>query len=108
MLALQYDGYAYVTDDDYYNATDENLEKRISFRGSLVRFTPDEAGMACYAKTEKKDRWCTLDSGTHDYLRLEPDPDASRTGGTFEWVSDINDATPGLYPVGDILCDHFS
>lgn len=84
-----------MADDDFYDA--EDVKDRIPFCGALVRFTPDAAGMACYEKEEKRDRWCTLDSGTHDYLKLNPDPDKPNDGGTYEWVSDIRDATPGLY-----------
>lgn len=53
-------------------------------------------GLACWAKEAKAERWCTLNSGTYDYLKLLPNEGGSNKG-TFEWVSDIADANPELY-----------
>lgn len=52
----------------------------------LVRFTPNSAGMDCFNQANDADRWCTLENGTHDFLKLNPyqsNPDE----GTFEWVA---------------------
>jgi hypothetical protein len=42
-----------------------------------------------------EDKWCALESGTVEYLKITPSE--TGTGGTFEWVSDKNDANPELY-----------
>lgn len=39
-------------------------------KGPLVRFQPDEAAMRCFNSSIPEDRWCTLNSGTHSFLRL--------------------------------------
>jgi len=60
---------------------------RDSSDGVLTRFTPDAAGMACYRKTIDSDRWCTLDSGTRDYLVL-----SGGANGTFSWTTNLKTA----------------
>lgn len=64
--------------------------------GPLARYTPDAAALECYYKETKAERWCTLNSGTNDYLYLEPNPEASGCG-TFYWVDDPADANPDMY-----------
>lgn len=66
-----------------------------SYQGAIVRFSPDETALACLAAESDADKWCAVESGTVDYLRITPSE--SGTGGTFEWVSDKNDANPELY-----------
>jgi hypothetical protein len=54
--------------------------------GIITRFTPDEAVLECYNKPDDYDRWCTLESGTVDYLYL--------TGsGAVEWTDDLEKAS---------------
>ena len=62
--------------------------------GPLVRFTPDAAALACYNAPTKAEKWCTLNSGTLDYLRLEG---GCTSSGTFTW-GDYDDANPNEYP----------
>jgi hypothetical protein len=47
--------------------------------GLLTRFRPDDVGQACYASQN----WCTLESGTRDYLVLNADTQ------TYEWTDDM-------------------
>lgn len=60
-----------------------------------MRFSPDEAALACLSAEADADKWCALESGTVDYLKITPSE--SGTGGTFEWVADKNEANPELY-----------
>ena len=62
----------------------------------MARFTPDAAALECYYKETKAERWCTLNSGTVDYLDLQPNPEASGCG-TFSWVTNPADANPDMY-----------
>jgi hypothetical protein len=68
------------------------LDPTYSYQGAIVRFSPDETALACL---DADDKWCVLESGTVDYLKITPSE--TGTGGTFEWVSDKNDANPELY-----------
>jgi secreted PhoX family phosphatase len=52
--------------------------------------------MECYYKATKAERWCTLNSGTHDYLKLIPGTGGTNEG-TFEWVATKEEANPALY-----------
>lgn len=61
-----------------------------SYRGALVRYTPDSTAKDCLSKETDAEKWCTLNSGTHEYLKLGTD-------GTFEWVSSLEDSNPALY-----------
>ena len=49
--------------------------------GVVTRFTPDSKAMECYVKPNDYDRWCTLDSGSIDYLYLAD-------GNKVEWIED--------------------
>lgn len=80
-----------MTNDDFPD--DEGLLP--AFRGAVTRYTPDDAAMACLAAESATEKWCALESGTHDYLKLNPSD--SGTSGTFEWVSDVSQANPELY-----------
>lgn len=83
--AFAWDGErAYVTDDD------TPLEGSHSFKGALVRFTPDSTAKACLNSGSDAGKWCALNSGTHDYLKLNDD-------GTFEWVDRLENANPEKY-----------
>jgi len=82
----------YVTNDDYPNNPDHSDEPSQDYQGAIVRFTPDETALACL---EADDKWCVLDSGTTEYLKVTPD--AEGTGGTFEWVADKAESNPVLY-----------
>jgi hypothetical protein len=75
-----------VTDDSYTT----------SGIGAIARFHPDAAAMECYNKTTKAERWCTLNSGTHDYLKLIPGTGGTNEG-TFEWVATKELANPTMY-----------
>jgi hypothetical protein len=80
----------YTTDDSYSAST--------PYLGALARFTPDATALECYAKETKAERWCTLNSGTDDYLVLEPGLGGC---GAFSWTDDADLATPGLYRKGE-------
>jgi Bacterial protein of unknown function (DUF839) len=62
--------------------------------GTVNRFTPDATALECWRKTTKAERWCTLNSGTHDYLKLIP---VSRNYGNITWVNDPTEANTGMY-----------
>lgn len=84
--AFAWDGeYGYVTDDDYPK------EGSATYKGALVRFTPDATAKACLSATTDEGKWCALNSGTHEFLKLSPDTK------TFEWVSSKEDANPSIY-----------
>ncbi|KAL7481062.1 hypothetical protein ACHAW6_006737 [Cyclotella cf. meneghiniana] len=89
------DNKGYVTNDDYPNNPGFPDDPSFSYQGAIVRFSPDETALACLAAESDADKWCAVESGTVDYLRITPSE--SGTGGTFEWVSDKNDANPELY-----------
>jgi hypothetical protein len=61
-----------------------------------VRYTPDAEALECLEQPTNAQKWCALNSGTHDYLKLVPDSTGSSTG-TFEWVEDLEEANPELY-----------
>ncbi len=65
------------------------------YQGVIVRFSPDETALACLDAENDADKWCALESGTVDYLKITPSE--SGTGGTFEWVADKAEANPDLY-----------
>jgi len=64
--------------------------------GPLIRFTPDEDAMNCYRQSTPRDRWCTLNSGSHEYLNLIPDDNGS-SHGSFEWIIDKGATNAELY-----------
>ena len=58
-------------DDQYstprgYVTNDGGPEDAPDAYGTLNRFTPDDNAMDCYNRSIKAERWCTLNSGTHD------------------------------------------
>lgn len=57
--------------------------------GPTVRFIPDEEAMKCYKKKKPEDRWCTLNSGSHDFL-LFHSADDTNTTGTFSFTADYD------------------
>jgi len=62
--------------------------------GVVTRFTPDSKAMQCYKQVNDYDRWCTLDSGSIDYLYLAE-------GDKVEWTTDEEKASKNakdLYP----------
>ena len=67
-----------------------------AFRGAIVRFTPDATAEACLGSETDAEKWCAIESGTHDFLKLTPASDGASTG-SFEWVTDVADANPELY-----------
>lgn len=79
---------------DDRRATPRFFTTEDSSSGPLVRFTPDATAMACYNQPNDAQKWCTLNSGTHDYLRLN----SWGRSGTFQWVPNKNAATPNMYP----------
>jgi hypothetical protein len=66
-----------------------------TYQGAVVRFSPDETALACLSAEADADKWCALESGTVDYLKITPS--TTGTGGTFEWVADKANANPELY-----------
>ena len=81
--AFAWDGkYDYVTNDD--TPTEE------PFSGTIIRYTPGGISEGCQYASDDAGKWCTLNSGTHEYLNLNTD-------GTFEWVANIDDANPEVY-----------
>lgn len=87
-------------------------EEGKEWQGALDRFTPDADAMECLLGTTKGDKWCALNSGSHDFLKLNPKPGNPQftEHGTFEWVVDEDAATPNdsalpsnpeLYPKGE-------
>jgi hypothetical protein len=64
--------------------------------GALVRYTPDSTALACYNGNSKEQRWCTLNSGSRDYLKLNPYMGESNCG-TISWVADREDSSASMY-----------
>ncbi|KAL7513987.1 hypothetical protein ACHAXN_011237 [Cyclotella atomus] len=89
------DNKGYVTNDDYPGNPSFPDDPTYSYQGAVLRFSPDETALACLDAENDEDKWCALESGTVEYLKITPSE--SGTGGTFEWVSDKNDANPELY-----------
>jgi len=82
-----YESFAYWIDGTgfpFFYTTNDSVD------GPLVRFTPDAAGMACY---NSENKWCTLNSGSHDFLQL-------RSDGTFSWGAK-GSANPNVYPYAE-------
>lgn len=94
-FAGNYETFAY----DTRHRTPTFFTTEDSGRGALVRFKPNSRGMACYNSARDADKWCTLDHGDHDYLKLNPSGNGSQ--GTFSWVSNKNNANPSLYPLSE-------
>jgi len=78
----------YVTDDC-------EIEDAPLCWGALNRFTPDDAAMLCYTGTTKAERMCTLDSGTHEYLKLEPYGGVGNCG-TISWVATPEESSAAM------------
>lgn len=76
-----YESFAY--DDRKDAARPTFYVTRDSVRGSLTRFTPNDRGMECYNQPNARDRWCTLNHGTRDYLLI-----SGGSKGTFKWTKD--------------------
>jgi hypothetical protein len=55
-------------------------------KGVVTRLTPDDAARACYRQSADYDRWCTLESGTLDYLFLTPG------SGLAGWTANASEA----------------
>jgi hypothetical protein len=71
---------------------------RDSKDGVVTRFTPDDAAYKCYLKPNDYERWCTLNSGSIDYLHL------SSNNNSVEWTTDYFKASQNaneLYPSGE-------
>jgi hypothetical protein len=87
-------------DEDYpprgYTTEDAEPSDYPDGYGAVNRFTPDATAMECYDKETKAERWCTLNSGTVDYLKLNPYEGGSNCG-TIEWVADVTDSDAGMY-----------
>ena len=65
-----------------------------------MRFSPDETALACLDAESDADKWCVLESGTVDYLKVVPSSEAGASGN-FEWVSDKSEANPELYAASE-------
>lgn len=89
------DNKGYVTNDDYPSNPSHPDDPSYSYQGAVLRFSPDETALACLEAENDEDKWCALESGTVEYLKITPSE--TGTGGTFEWVSDKNDSNPELY-----------
>lgn len=82
--AFAWDGtYGYVTNDDTPSAESPNS-------GVIIRYTPGGDSQGCLSAGDDAGKWCVLNSGTHEYLKINTD-------GTFEWVANIDEANPGEY-----------
>lgn len=79
---------AYVTDDD------KPMEGLPQFRGAAIQYTPDKAAMEYLDANTDEGKWCTLDSGSHAYLKLNTCEDEE---GAFDWVADLDRANPEMY-----------
>lgn len=77
-----------------YITDDAQPEDAPGAYGTVQRFTPDTKALACYNKKTKAERWCTLNSGKHDYLKLIP---LSKNTGRITWVPNVTDASTGMY-----------
>lgn len=63
--------------------------------------------MACYDRDTKEGRWCTLNSGTVDYMTLTPDAIGSNCG-TIGWTKNPAECSGDMYRAAeglDILKD---
>lgn len=91
-------------DQDYpprgYVTDDAEPEDAPGAYGALVRFTPDEKAMECYHGKSKAEKWCTLNSGTHQYLKLNKYYGGCACG-TIEWVDTPEEANSGDYRNGE-------
>lgn len=85
--------WGYVTDD-------AEPEEAPAAYGALSRFTPDAAAIACYNGQTKAEKWCTLNSGTYDYLKLNKKAGGSNCG-TIEWVATPEETNSGDYRGGE-------
>jgi hypothetical protein len=92
-----------------YVSDDADPEDAPLAYGTINRFTPDAAAMKCHRGKTKAERWCTLNSGTVDYLKLHPYEGGSNCG-TISWVknpaessSDIHRAPEGMDITDGIL-----
>mmetsp|Transcript_33454 Transcript_33454/g.80843 ORF Transcript_33454/g.80843 Transcript_33454/m.80843 type:complete len:199 (-) Transcript_33454:71-667(-) len=54
--------------------------------------------MGCYNSLNDADKWCTLNSGSHHFLRLNPTSDG---GGTIAWEGNKKNANPSQYPYAE-------
>jgi hypothetical protein len=66
-----------------------------SYQGAIMRFSPNKTTLACLNAENFADKWCALESGTVDYLKITPVE--SGTGGIFKWVADKAEANLDLY-----------
>jgi hypothetical protein len=66
----------------------------------LNRFTPDEAAMDCYNSDGKAARWCTLNSGTVDYMKIYPEKIGSNCG-TIGWTTNYTDCDADKFGGGE-------
>lgn len=73
-----------------YTTNDANQTAHQS-GGSIVRYTPDATANACLSASTAAGKWCALESGTHDWLKL------NTAAGTFEWVWNLDEANPETY-----------
>lgn len=87
-------------DEDYpprgYATEDAKPSNYPKGYGAVNRFTPDAAALEHYNKETKAERWCTLNLGTVDYIKLNPYEGGSNCG-TIEWVADVVDSNAELY-----------
>lgn len=92
------DNKGYITNDDHpMRDVSKNYPDHVSmsYQGAIVRFSPDTTALSCLGAESDADKWCVLESGTVDYLKITPS--GTGTGGTFEWVADKNMSNPELY-----------
>jgi Bacterial protein of unknown function (DUF839) len=75
----------YVTNDDF------PAEGTPATRGAIVRYTPDATALACLDAATDAEKWCALNSGSYEYLKLDP------TAMTYEWVTDVTESNPDIY-----------
>ena len=80
---------AYVTDDA------EPEDAPLAY-GALVRFTPDDKALECFLGSTKAEKWCTLNSGTHEFLKIVKNEGGSNCG-RIEWVDSPEKANSEVY-----------
>jgi len=73
--------------DHGHVANDDTLTEDSAISGTLIRCTPGGIAEGCKYAGDDAGKWCTLNSGTHDYLKINTDD-------TFEWVANLEDSNP--------------
>lgn len=67
--------------------------------GPTTRFIPDAAATACYDSDNDYDKWCTLNSGSTDFILFHPTnpEDPAHLRGTFSYTTNFTLAMENSY-----------